>query len=461
MDAMLDCIIRHGCTVTEQGARRLDVAIKDGVIVGLGEAGAFAQAREIIDAAGMYVLPGMIDAHAHLAKTQGSFPSMDNYENATIAAAFGGTTSFIDFAFPYGQDTPQSALESKLQQARGHCYVDYSFHTNLTQADPVHYAQIEELIQSGFPSVKMFTIYRGGRMLEKAGIYEMMQRIARHNGITMVHAESAEMIERYIADAAQKGTTSPCDHAVCRPPVSELEAMYGVLALARQTGAPTIFAHVTIGQCEQMLREARANTPVFAEVCPHYLVLDESVYRREDACKFVCSPPIRAKEQREGLWRMVQSGLVDIVNSDTTDFSIEQKRRFETFFPKMPNGLPTLETRGIVLFSEGVARGRISIERFVELTSTKNAKLMGMYPQKGVLRVGSDADIVVLDPHAHQILSADASHMQTDYSPYEGMEVTGKVLHTLVRGHWIIRDGAFTGTGFRGTLIRRASPILS
>lgn len=157
---------------------------------------------------------------------------------------------------------------------------------------------------------------------------------------------------------------------------------------------------MSIGACAKMIRMAKGELPIFTEVCPHYLVLDESVYAREDACKFVCSPPIRAAREREGLWRMVQEGLVDVVNSDTTDFSLEQKRRFETFFPKMPNGLPTLETRGIVLYAEGVAKGRISIARFAELTATNNAKLMGMYPQKGVLRVGSDADIVVLDPHA-------------------------------------------------------------
>ncbi len=458
---MLDCVIRNGQVVTEQGVVDCDVAIKDGVIVALGDAGALAEAEQTLDAQGMYVLPGMIDAHAHLAKTRGSFPSMDNYENATIAAAYGGTTSFIDFAFPYGDQTPQQAMEEKLSQAKGHCYVDYSFHSNLTHADPLHYAQIEELLQSGFPTVKMFTIYRGGRMLEKAGIYEVMRRIQTHGGLAMVHAESAEMIERYIADAVQRGATRPMDHAQCRPPVSELEAMYSVLGLVQQTGAPTLFAHVSIGACAKMIRMAKGELPIFTEVCPHYLVLDESVYAREDACKFVCSPPIRAASEREGLWRMVQEGLVDVVNSDTTDFSLEQKRRFETFFPKMPNGLPTLETRGIVLYAEGVAKGRISIARFAELTATNNAKLMGMYPQKGVLRVGSDADIVVLDPHARQTLSAATAHMQTDYSPYEGLEVTGKVLHTMVRGHWIIRNGCFTEPQFRGSLIRRGAPVLA
>ena len=291
---MLDCVIRNGRVVTEQGTENLDIGIKDGVIVAMGNADGFAEAEQTIDVKGMYVLPGMIDAHAHLAKTQGSFPSMDNYENATIAAAYGGTTSFIDFAFPYGDDTPQQAMEIKLRQAKGHCYVDYAFHSNLTHADPLHYAQIEELMQSGFPSVKMFTIYRGGRMLEKAGIYEVMRRIQKCAGIAMVHAESAEMIEHYIAAAVQKGTTLPLHHAQCRPPVSELEAMYSVLGLVQQTGAPTIFAHVSIGTCAKMIRAAKANMPVFAEVCPHYLVLDESVYEREDACKFVCSPPIRS-----------------------------------------------------------------------------------------------------------------------------------------------------------------------
>ena len=457
---MLDFIIKNGFVVNADRAEKTDIAVKDGIIVALGDAASFAEAKQIVDAEGMYVFPGMIDSHAHIASTGVEFNSLDDYPSGTVAAAYGGTTTIVDFSFLKEGETPKMALDRKLAEAENNCYVDYSFHPCINKADPQHYAEIREMLRNGFTSVKLFTVYRGSLMMEKEGVYEVLKMVAEENGIALVHAESADMIEHNISEAIKSGRTTPWDHASCRPPITETEAMHGVVAIAEETKAPIIFAHMTTGQTRTLLQKYRGEFPVFVEVCPHYLTLTEDLYKGENGCYFVCSPPIRSKEEQESLWTLVEDGMVDLINSDHTDFSTAQKLAHKDYFPSIPNGLPTLEDRGVVLFSEGVAKGRISLNRFVDLTATKTAKLMGMYPRKGVIQPGSDADIVVFDPKAKRIRTAADHHMKTDYTPFEGMELTGKVVHTIVRGNFIIENGKFTGTSFRGKLIKRSAPVL-
>lgn len=457
---MLDVIIHGGTIVNADGTQKADLAIKQGKIVAIGEAHLFAEAEKKIDASGLWVMPGMIDAHVHMNKRLGSGPSQDNYYNGSIAAAYGGTTSFVDFGFPYGQETPLQAMERKLMEIRGQSVLDYSFHSNLTKADPAHYAEICELMQQGFPSVKMFTIFKGGRMLEKAGIYQILQEVAIHNGLAMIHSESADLIDHWIGQAVAEGYTLPIDLAKTRPAITELESLYGLIAMVQETNAPTMVAHLTTAKAANAIEQAKKRIPLFIECCPHYLALDDRVYHREDAYRYTCVPPMRDQENLEKLWEMAQCGLIDLVNSDHTDYSDAQKREHKEDFTKIPNGLPGIETRGMVLFERGVQAGRISIERFVELTSTKAAKLMGIYPAKGVIQVGSDADLVMIDPHAKQTISAEKHHMQTDYSPFEGMKIRGKVVHTVSRGVFVIENGQFTGTQHRGLLMKRTGPIL-
>ncbi len=457
---MLDLIIKNGLVVNADKTEKLDLAVKDGKIAALGCCASFSQAERVIDADGMYILPGMIDSHAHIASTGVEFDSLDDYYSGTIAAAYGGTTTIVDFSFLKQGETPLDALERKLSEANGQCVIDYSFHPCINKADPEHYAQIRSILRNGFPSVKLFTVYRGSLMLEKAGVYEMLKMVAEENGIALVHAECADMIEYNIAQAIANGKTMPWDHAKARPPITEIEAMYGVVSMVERTNAPVIFAHLATGQARALLEKYRAQLPVFAEVCPHYLTLTEECYQQEDGYNFVCSPPIRSKEERDALWTLVEDGLVDIINSDHTDFSSLQKAVHKAYFPNIPNGLPTIEDRGLVLFSEGVQKGRISINRFVDLTATKTAKLMGMYPQKGVIQPGSDADLVVIDPKPQKVRLVSEHHMKTDFSPFAGIELSGKVVHTIVRGCFIIENGAFTNTNFRGSLVKRTSPIL-
>ena len=455
---MWDLLIKNGTVVNSWGRMKADVAVSDGKIAAVGDLQDM-QAKKVIDARGKYVLPGMIDSHAHIQTGVGERKSGDTYYTGSIAAAYGGTTSFVDFAFLNEGETPKTAMERKMKEAAGESVLDYSFHPCITSMDPRSLDEIHGFLQSGFPSIKLFTVYRGTLMLEKAGVYEVMKMIAREGGLAQVHAESADMIERNIADAIREGRTDARAHALSRPPVTELEAMYGVYAMARETGAPVILAHMTTGKAMELFRHAEKGL-LFGEVCPHYLVLDDSVYDRPDGYNYICSPPIRGRRDREALWDMVEKGYVQLVNSDHTDYSKAQKERHKDYFPDVPNGLPTIETRGMVFFSEGVVKRGISLERFVDLTSANAAKLMGLYPRKGVIRPGSDGDLVVIDPNVHYHMEAAAMHMATDFCPYEGMEMTGAVDCTIAGGAVIIENRKFTGTDRKGKLMERSKPLI-
>lgn len=315
-------------------------------------------------------------------------------------------------------------------------------------------------MQSGFPSLKLFTAYKGLLMLEKQGIYTAMKIVERENGIAIVHCETSDIIEHNIQQCVREGKTTPIYHARSHSPISETESIYSISSFVRDIGAPTVFAHLSTAKAERFLRDMRKSLPVYLETCPHYLTLTEAVYLEDRGNEMIVSPPLRTKDDVNALWEMIAAGMIDIVNSDHTDYSVRQKRKYAGFFPKVPNGLPTIETRGAVLFSEGVAKNRITPSKFVALTSTNQAKLMGMYPKKGVIGIGSDADIVVIDPDASRTLTAAKAHMQTDFSPYEGMSLTGAVINTIVRGNFVVRDGEFVKGEFRGDLIKRHAPVL-
>lgn len=371
-------------------AMACDIGVRNGKIVELGDSSLWGDAKKVVDASGKYVIPGMLDSHIHIA-SPGPFPSLDNYHNGTVAATYGGTTCVIDFTFLCEGETPRMAMNRKQKEAKGNSVLDYTFHPCITSADEQSFQEIGEMMDEGFPAVKVFTVYRNSLMLEAA-------------------------VE---------------------------------------------FAHVTTGEIEPLLKQAGQNgVKVYVETCPHYLTLSDEEYEREDGCKYVCNPPVRSKKERETLWKLVENGKVSVINSDHTDFSYAQKLVYKDDYSRIPGGLPTAETRGMVLFSEGVVKKRISMERFVEVMSANVAKLMGLYPKKGVIRPGGDADIAVIDPNRKYRNSQKDMHMQTDYSPYEGMELTGAVTDTIVRGNLIIENGVYRDTGFRGELLKCKKPVL-
>lgn len=455
---MWDLLIQNGTVVNPEGQMKADIALQGEKVVAVGKLQNM-QARQIIDAQGKWVLPGMIDSHAHIQTGVGERRSGDTYYTGSIAAACGGTTSFVDFAFLNEGETPKIAMERKLREAENESVLDYSFHPCITSMDERSLAEIQYFLRNGFPSVKLFTVYRDTLMLEKEGIYEVLRMVAQEKGIALVHAESAEMIERNIADAIREKRTDARAHASCRPVITELEAMYGVYAMAKETGAPVIFAHMTTGQAADLFAYDEQGL-LFGEVCPHYLVLDDSVYDRQDGYNYICSPPIRGEKDRKALWEMIEKGYVYMINSDHTDYSKAQKEKYKDFFPNVPNGLPTIETRGMVFFSEAVVKRGMPAERFVELTSTNAARLMGLYPRKGVIRPGSDGDIIIVAPEERYQMKAADMHMATDFCPYEGMEMTGKVEYTIAGGEVIIDHGKFTGTDRRGKLMSREKPMI-
>lgn len=457
---LLDLVIKNGKIVNADKSIYADVGIRDGIIACIGDAQYFGEARAIIDALGKLVMPGMIDAHVHIAAEQGEFTTKDTVESATIAAAYGGTTSMIQFAIPVADESPLHALEATINATKGNSVIDYSFHGAITRLNDESLNDVKELLTGGIPSIKMFTVYRDAVMLEPLGVLKTLELVGRYHGIANIHAENAPMIESSISQYVSAGLTTPYYHMMSRPPISEVTAVSSLLPVIESTNAPTIFVHMTTSQVSGYIGWAKPRMPVFTEFCPHYLTLTDEVYSRPDGQNFICSPPMRTQEDQDGMWNMIGGDLCDIISSDHSCFSTAQKSIHKNDFSKAPNGLPGIETRGIIMFSEGVAKGRMTENQFVQLLSANSAKLMGMYPQKGIISPGSDADIVIYDPSAAFSLRNSDLHMGTDYTPFEGFKITGRPTHTIVRGNIIIKNGSYISGDFRGEMIKRGSPIL-
>ena len=457
---MLDLVIKNGKIVNWNETVRADVGIKDGVIVCIGNSESFTESAKVLDAKGNLIMPGLIDSHVHVGMELGEFTSLDDYENATLSAAFGGTTSIVDFAIPVNGQTPIEALESSMQKAKNRSIIDYSFHGCVINSNQKSLSDVRELITGGIPSIKMFTVYKDLVMLDLGGVVEVLKIISENNGIAKIHAESAPIIESMIAKHVNEGKLSPFYHAKSRPVVSESSAVAGLVPLSETTGAPIIFVHMTSGAVKPYIADAKKKHKIYTEFCPHYLTLSEEVYERADAQNFVCSPPMRSSDDVKVLWEMIEEGLCDTINSDHSAYDTTQKNIHKDYFPRIPNGLPGIETRGPVMFSEGVANGKITENQFVQMLSTNDAKLMGMYPKKGVIAIGSDADIIIIDPNAKYVMKSSNLHMATDYTPFENFEITGKVTHTIIRGNVVISDNEYVNKSFRGEMIKRTSPIL-
>lgn len=457
---MLDLVIKNGRVVNENESIYADVGIKDGKIVCIGKSESFAESSKIVDADGKLVMPGLIDSHVHIGMKLGEFKSLDTFEEATLSAAYGGTTSIVEFAIPVEEQTPLQALKSSMHKANGNSIVDYSFHGCVSNSDNQSLSDVKDIITGGIPSIKMFSVYRNLVMLELDGINEVLKVISKNNGIAKIHAESAPIIEAMILKYKNENKLSPYYHSKSRPIISEVSAVAGLIPMAELTGAPVIFVHMTTPAVRNYIKEAKKRIHIYSEFCPHYLTLTDEVYSRNDAENYVCSPPMRSKKDQDGLWEMINDNLCDIINSDHSAYDTNQKKLYKDNFSKMPNGLPGIETRGILMFSEGVKKGRITENQFVKLLSSNDAKLMGMYPKKGVIAIGSDADIILIDPDAKSIMKSKDLHMSTDYTPFENFEINGKITHTIIRGNIIIEDNKYINQKFRGELLKRTSPIL-
>jgi dihydropyrimidinase len=453
-------LIKNGTVVTASDRYRGDVLVEDEKVAVIGMA-LDLHADTIIDASGKYVLPGGIDVHTHLDMPFGGTTSADDFESGTRAAAFGGTTSIVDFAIQYRGQTLHHALETWAKKADGKAVIDYGFHMIITQLDDQVEAEMDQLVGEGVTSFKLFMAYPGVFMLDDASIFKALLRTGKNGGSICMHAENGGVIDVLVQRALAEGKTRPRYHALTRPPRAEAEATHRAIALAEIADVPVYIVHLSSAEALEMVTEARdRGLPVYAETCPQYLFLSYDNYEEPGfaGAKYVMSPPLREKATQDHLWRGLAFNDLQVISTDHCPFCMkEQKELGANDFSKIPNGAPGIETRMSLVYDGGVASGRISLNRFVELTSTSPAKIFGLFPRKGTIAPGSDADIVVFDPRRRITLSANTLHMNVDYNPYEGREVTGATDTVLSRGRLVIENGKFVGRAGAGAFLKRAT----
>ncbi|MBC8069613.1 MAG: dihydropyrimidinase [Deltaproteobacteria bacterium] len=460
-------LITGGTLVTATDTFVADLLVDGGKIAGLAAAGGGARFEgvfdETIDAAGKYVFPGGIDAHTHLDMPFGGTTSSDDFETGTIAAAHGGTTTIIDFAIQPKGSTLRTALDTWHAKAEGKAATDYGFHMIVTDVPPPVLAEMGDLVKEGVTSFKLFMAYPGVLMLDDQSIFRAMLRAGELDALICMHAETGAPIDVLVERALAAGHTAPIYHALTRPEVAEATGTERAIALAEMANVPVYLVHLSAQRALERVMEARdRGLPAYAETCPQYLFFSEDDLRGTpedefEGAKFVCTPPLRPKHHHDHLWRGLRNYDLQVVSTDHCPFCMkDQKQLGKGSFAKIPNGMPGVETRLYMLW-EAVQQGKISLNRFVEITSTAPAKIFGLYPRKGTLAVGADADIVVWDPDKRHTLSHETLHMRVDYSPLEGHEMVGAPMLVMQRGHTLVKHGTFYGKAGDGRFLKRST----
>jgi dihydropyrimidinase len=454
-------LIKNGTIVTAVDQYTGDVLVEGEKIAVIGMALDIPAANvdKVIDATGKYVLPGGIDVHTHMDMPFGGATSADDFETGTRAAAFGGTTTIVDFAIQYRGQTLHAAWETWAKKAEGKAVVDYGFHMIITELNDQVEGEMDALVGQGITSFKLFMAYPGVFMLDDASIFKALLRTGNNGGTICMHAENGGVIDVLVQRALAQGKTAPKYHALTRPARAEAEATHRAIALAEIAGVPIYIVHLSAAEALEMVTEARdRGLPAFAETCPQYLFLSYDNYEEPDfgGSKYVMSPPLRDKAKQDQLWRGLAFHDLQCISTDHCPFCMKEKRLGENDFSKIPNGAPGVETRMSLVYDGGVRPGRISLNRFVELTSTSPAKIFGLFPRKGTIAPGSDGDIVIFDPNRTITLAARTLHMNCDYNPYEGRQVTGATDTVLSRGSLVIENGVFVGRKGAGSFLKRA-----
>ena len=453
----MSILIRNGRIVTASEDYVADIYIEGETVHSIGK-NLQVQADQTIDASGKVVLPGGIDPHVHLQMPFMGTWSSDSYETGTLAALHGGTTMVIDFVLQTQGKSLQHALDAWRGRSDGNCYGDYSFHIAVTDYNNDTRKEIGPMVEKeGITSFKTFMAYKGALMIDDGQMVDLMQEVKRHGGMVTVHATNGDMIDRLIAIHRAEGKLSPLYHYLSQPEVTEAEASARFADMAHYTGVQGYIVHMTCqGALDAVRRATLRNQKVYAETCIQYLLLDASLYEQNpEGAKWVMSPPLRQKKDQAALWAGIDQGLVQLVATDHCPFTWEQKMMGKDDFSKIPNGHPAIEHRMELLWSEGVAKGRISANKYVELSSANAARIFGMYPKKGCIAPGSDADIVIFDPNERHTLSAQSHHMNVDYSAYEGHQVQGKCKTVILRGKVAIDDGKVLIQKGYGQFVRR------
>jgi dihydropyrimidinase len=451
-------LITGGTVLSATGASAADVLVEDEKVSALVSPGFVETADTVLDASGKYVLPGGIDAHTHLEMPFGGTQSADTFATGTEAAAWGGTTTIIDFAAQAKGTTLTATMDRWHEKADGNCAVDYGFHMIVSDVNDTTLKDMESCVDRGVSSFKMFMAYPGVFYSTDGEILRAMRKAADTGSTIMMHAENGIAIDELVAQALAEGRTDPVQHGLTRPPALEGEATARAIALAQVTGAPLYIVHLSAAEALTAVAAARDDgRNVFAETCPQYLYLSIEDLARPgfEGAKYVASPPLREKHHQADLWRGLRTNDLSVVSTDHCPFCFkEQKELGRGDFSRIPNGIPGIEHR-MDLLHQGVVAGEISLARWVEACSTTPARMFGLYPQKGVIAPGADADIVIYDPTARQILSARTHHMNVDYSAYEGFEITGKVETVLSRGKVIVSPSGFSGASGHGSFLAR------
>ena len=457
-------MIAGGTVVSSNGSVPADVLVDGECIVGVAAPGSdistgFAKnADRRIDATGRLVIPGGIDAHTHMDMPFMATTSSDTFESGTIAAAWGGTTTIIDFAIQSRGQSLREGFDKWSEKAAGNCAIDYGFHMIISDVNEQSLKEMDLFVDEGVSSFKLFMAYPGVLYSTDGEIFKAMQRAAENGATIMMHAENGIVIDVLVAQALARGETDPKYHAMTRPSALEGEATSRAVELARVAGSPLYIVHLSAQEALAAVTRARdQGLNVFAETCPQYLFLSDADLARPgfEGAKYACSPPLRPVEHHAALWRGLRTNDLSVVSTDHCPFCFkEQKELGLGDFSKIPNGLPVVENRMDLIY-QGVVRGAISLERWVEITATTPARMFGLYPKKGVIAPGSDADLVVYDPRATQTISATTHHMHVDYSVFEGMTITGKVETVLSRGELVIDNGSFVGRAGHGRFLSR------
>ncbi|MFF8606032.1 dihydropyrimidinase [Streptomyces sp. NPDC015346] len=457
-------LIRGGLVVTAADELHADVLIEDGRIAALAAHGSDAAARwtadRTIDATGRYVIPGGVDAHTHMELPFGGTAASDTFETGTRAAAWGGTTTIVDFAVQSVGHSLREGLDTWYAKADGKCAVDYGFHMILSDVNEQSLGELDKLVEEGISSFKLFMAYPGVFYSDDGRILRAMQRAAHNGGLVMMHAENGIAIDVLVEQALARGETDPRHHGEVRKVLLEAEATHRAIQLARVAGAPLYVVHVSAEEAVRELAAARdMGLNVFGETCPQYLFLstDNLAEPGFEGAKYVCSTPLRPREHQEALWRGLRTNDLQVVSTDHCPFCFKgQKELGRGDFSKIPNGLPGVENR-MDLLHQAVVEGRITRRRWIEIACATPARMFGLYPQKGTIAPGADADIVIYDPHATQTLSAETHHMNVDYSAYEGKTVTGQVETVLSRGETVIDHRTFVGRTGHGVFVPRST----
>lgn len=452
-------IITGGLIATASDVYEADLLIENGKIMQIGKS-LSVEGAEIIDATGKYVMPGGIDPHTHLDMPFNNTVTDDDWKSGTIAAAFGGTTTILDFCLSAGEEKLATAIEKWHAKAKGNAAIDYGFHLMIGDLTPETEAELPVILeQEGITSLKVFMAYAKEFQATDRTLFKAFKIAKNLGAVVLVHCENGSVIDELVEEAKRAGHTEPIYHALTRPAEVEGEATKRAIELAHIAGAKLYVVHVTCKEAvDEIIAAREKGYDVYGETCPPYLTLDQSALSQPgfEGAKYVWSPPLRPKYHQEHLWNALKAKQLQTIGSDQCSFSFNGKKQLGlNDFSKIPNGGPFIEDRFSVLFSEGVAKGRISINDFVDMISTSAAKIFGLYPQKGTIAIGSDADIVLFDPNVKRTISAQTHHMNVDYNPYEGWEVTGEPVSVLLRGDYVIKNKEFVGVLGSGQYLKR------